>query len=64
MWEYRVEMFFADGFLFGKVNKFEVENSLNDLSNLGWEVVSTTSLNRIFGETHNVLYTLRREKQA
>ncbi|MEA3422666.1 MAG: DUF4177 domain-containing protein [Bacillota bacterium] len=63
MWEYRVEMFWSGGFFGGKVNKTEVENTLNDLSNQGWEVVSTTSLNRFFGETHNVLYTLKREKK-
>ena len=62
MWEYKVEMFFAGGYLFGKVNKIEVENTLNNLSESGWEVVSTTSINRFFGETHNVLYTLRRKK--
>ena len=63
MLEYRVEQFFAGGFFMGKVNKVQVENTLNDLAKQGWEVVSVAALNRFFGETHYVMYTLRRENR-
>ena len=45
---YRVEQFFAGGFLFGKVKEEEVEKRLNELADLGWEVVSSSAANRFF----------------
>jgi hypothetical protein len=61
MFMYRVEHFWAGGFFSGKINKAEVETRLNELATLGWEVISSTFANRFFGETHNIIYTLRKE---
>ena len=61
MYEYRIEMFRSGGLFFGKVNKFQTEATLNELAKQGWEVVTSASLNRFFGETHNLVYTLRRK---
>ncbi|SCZ78212.1 DUF4177 domain-containing protein [Acidaminobacter hydrogenoformans] len=63
MLEYRVEQFFAGGFFMGKVNKAEVENALNELAKQGWEVITVAPLNRFFGETHYVMYTLGRNNE-
>lgn len=59
---YQVEQFFAGGFAFGKVNEREVETRLNDLSDQGWEVVSTSASNRFFGETHYVIVILKKDE--
>ena len=61
MYEYRIEMFWSGGWFSGKVNKFEVEATLNELAKQSWQVVTSSSLNRFFGETHNLVYTLRRK---
>ncbi len=59
---YRVEQFFTGGFFFGKVNPQEVENRLNELAKMGWRVISTSTSNRFFGESHYMTVILSKDE--
>ena len=58
---YRVEQCWAGSICLGRVDEKKVESRINELASEGWEVVSTTALNRFFGETHNLVVTFKRE---
>jgi Domain of unknown function (DUF4177) len=44
----------------GKVNFEELVTKLNELGREGWEVISSTDLNRYHGESRNVMIILKR----
>jgi len=57
----RAEQFFTGGFFFGKVNTQEIEGRLNELAEMGWRVVSTSTMHRFFGESHYMTVILSKE---
>lgn len=59
--KYRVEHFWAGGFLFGKVNASEMDARINELAEMGWRVTSTAALNRFFGETHHLMVLMEKD---
>lgn len=59
---YCVEQFFTGGFITGKVNPHEVEKRLNELGDMGWRVVSTSTSNRFFGESHYMTVILEKDE--
>ncbi|MBN2259897.1 MAG: DUF4177 domain-containing protein [Clostridiales bacterium] len=60
-YSYRIEMYKTNGLFSGKIEKNEVEAKLNELSKDGWEIVTSCVTNRFFGESHQVIYTLKKE---
>lgn len=61
--EYKTIVSDAKGFWGGKVDKEEMEQSLNELGAQGWELISTTNSNESYGSTRYVISIFKREKQ-
>ncbi|HKL10000.1 MAG TPA: DUF4177 domain-containing protein [Clostridia bacterium] len=59
---YRAEQFFTGGFFSGKVNPQEIESRLNELAEMGWRVVSTSTMHRFFGESHYMTVILSKDE--
>ncbi len=63
MYEYKVlEISATGGFLSGGglVNFQAVTDRLNELGREGWEAISSTDINRNYGDTRNVMIIMKR----
>lgn len=58
---YRIEQFRTGGWFFGKVDGQQVERTLNGYEQEGWKVVSSSALNRFFGESHHMVVILHKD---
>lgn len=61
-WHYKVVEFDPKKSLMGgKVDSQYMENRLNELGKLGWEVISSFTTNEGYGSTKKIVYTLKKE---
>ncbi|MCC5910880.1 MAG: DUF4177 domain-containing protein [Clostridiaceae bacterium] len=61
-WEYISVKTEAKGLMGGKFNLEEFDSKLNDLGEKGWELVSSFTTNKGYGETRDIVSILKRKK--
>lgn len=61
-WEYMTIKIETKGFLGGKLDTQELDSQLNRLGEQGWELVSSFSTNKAYGESRDVVAILKRRK--
>jgi hypothetical protein len=59
-WEYKTITVDTHGFLGGKVDIREVDESLNKLGWEGWELVAAFDTSQSAGETRHMVFVLKR----
>ncbi len=60
-WTYKVIEFEAKGFFGGNVVTEEIEKTLNELGNDGWEVIHAFTTAESQGRTKKIIYNLKKE---
>lgn len=60
-YEYKTTVIDAKGFLGGKIDATEFNQSLNEMGQEGWELVETTSSNQSYGSTRYIICVFKRE---
>jgi hypothetical protein len=61
-WEYRTIKYKTGGFLGGKVNEGEFEESLNGFGEEGWELVSCFDTSVYQGQSRDIIVVFKRRK--
>jgi len=61
MCEYKVVEFVSRGMKGRLIKPLDIEKKLNELGQLGWELVTSFSINAGYGSTRKVIYTLKKE---
>lgn len=59
-YEYHTYVYNTGGFQGGKVDAYELETEINQLGNLGWELVSSVSTNQGDGYTRSIVCIFKR----
>ena len=63
-WEYKTVKFPASGgFLSGKVDERSINIRLNELGEQGWELVTTSTTNMVYGCSRDIMCIFKREKR-
>ncbi len=63
-WEYKtVKISAGKGFFGGKFNEMELNNSLNENGEQGWELVSTFVTNQAEGSSRDIVVIFKRPKR-
>ena len=61
MWEYKTEIINAKGvFSSGKFHSEELDQKLNEMGKLGWELVNIATSNKGYGESRALIAVFKR----
>ncbi len=61
-WEYTTVTLGTAGFLGGKFEPSDLDGKLNWMGQQGWELVSTFTTNKSYGETREIVSVFKRKK--
>lgn len=60
-YEYYTYVYDTEGFSGGKINANKLGSEINQLGNLGWELVSSVSTNQANGYTRSIMCIFKRK---